>query len=550
MSKFLTKVYRKNTFYGMHILLQFLKTILGKNITRKIRPLGHGIKSYLSAIYFGFPSRKLTVIGITGTKGKTSTTILTGRLLNSVNIHTGYISTGAINLTGSIHDEFLNPFKMTTIDGFVLQKYLSEMVNNGCNTVVLEVSSQGLDQNRHWGVGKFKITTFLNLFPEHIQAHGSLENYLAAKGKLFEKIAKSGVFIATSEESQISNTNFMWSRIPDRIRPTITRLSVPESLNIQSIKNIGSVFKTIKIGQNIINTKLLADFEVTNLMFAVQIVKACKAVTELELANAISGLYTSIPGRMEFVVENGIKVGVSKKNIPTGTSPILEINKTTDRSEKIWPISILVDYAHEPESNRQLLDTLWQWKKKGFYTQVIHILSSDGAGRDDWKKPIMGKTSYDLADFTIFTTDNYDSSDNPEEILNLLSQKLPKAFELKLAPGHSPDDFVGSEFTKNKLSLDILENQDKYLDNFVLKDKKFLKEIDRRRAFKYGLSIASRFIQENIGDEYQKTKVLIVSTGVGSEQGLTHPRGKLHWDERVSWIEEWMDFEVRSIQTF
>lgn len=532
----------------MHLLLQFLKTILGKNITKQIRPLGHGIKSYLSAIYFGFPSRKLTVIGITGTKGKTSTTILTGRLLNLVNVQAGYVSTGTINLTGSIHDEFLNPFKMTTIDGFVLQKYLSEMVNNGCNTVVLEVSSQGLEQNRHWGVGKFEITTFLNLFPEHIQAHGSLENYLAAKGKLFEKIAKSGVFIATSEESQVSNTNFMWSRIPDRIRPTITRVGVPESLHIQSIKNISSVFKTIKIGQNIIHTKLLADFEITNLIFAAQTVKVCKTVTELELANAISSLHTSIPGRMEFVVENGVKVGINQKNIPTDIPPILELNKAVDGSEKIWPISILVDYAHEPESNRRLLDTLLQWKKQEIYTQVIHILSSDGAGRDDWKKPIMGKTSYDLADFTIFTTDNYDNSDNPQEILDLLSQKLPKAFELKLKPNHLPDDFTGSDFPESKLSLGVLEHQDKDLDNFVLKDKKFLKEIDRRRAFKYGLSIARRFIQENTSYQYQNTKVLIVSTGVGSEQGLTHPKGKLHWDERVSWIEEWMDFEVRSMQ--
>lgn len=154
-------------------------------------------------------------------------------------------------------------------------------------------------------------------------------------------------------------------------------------------------------------------------------------------------------------------------------------------------VSILVDYAHEPESMKQLLSTLAGWRNDGSFDYIIHVVSCDGVGRDDWKKPILGQLSSEYADFSILTTENYDNRDNPEDILNLLVQDL-----------NSADEGI-----------------------------KFQKVLDRRSSFILALNKA----QEYASLSSQSIKVLIVSTGVGAEQGLTRPEGKIEWDERKVW---------------
>ncbi len=159
-------------------------------------------------------------------------------------------------------------------------------------------------------------------------------------------------------------------------------------------------------------------------------------------------------------------------------------------------ISILIDYAHEPESMRQLLETAVSWKNKGEYNYIIHIVSCDGAGRDDWKKPIMGKISYDLADYSVVTLDNYDQRDNPNEILALLIQ----------------------DYDKSKEEL------------------KYFVTPSRQIAFETALKQAKKIIQSDSVHPFTK-QVLIISTGVGTENGLTQPNGKLDWNEKIKWTE-------------
>ena len=148
-----------------------MKTLLKKAIPTtllvKARPWYHGTKARLAAARFQYPGRELTVIGITGTKGKTTTATFTGRLLNLAGIKAGYITTSVIN-TGD--EEFLNPHKMTTIDGVKMQHYLRQMVSRGCTHVVVELSSQGLEQHRHWGLSGIDAGVFLNIYP---RAHRS-----------------------------------------------------------------------------------------------------------------------------------------------------------------------------------------------------------------------------------------------------------------------------------------------------------------------------------------------------------------------------------------
>lgn len=462
----------------------FIKQIIGQGLLKKIRPMYHGARGFIAAFRLGFPAKKLVTVGITGTKGKTTTTVFAGRLANLCGIKTGYISSALINegdfdFEDLTYDRLLeaesqNTKKMTTIDPVQLQKTLAEMVSNGCKAVVLEMSSQGLEQQRHKGLYGFNIAAFLNLYPEHIEAHGGLENYRHAKSILFQNLKPNGTFISQDNSTE---AEFMYNHIPDSIKATITKKSNLD-LKAEITKSDLGLYKQVVINEHQYPTKVLANFDANNLLTASLIIESLPkflnipALVPSDIYNKFSSI-SGVPGRMDFAIESG-KVSGSELEIANS-----EYNA----------ISIMVDYAHEPESMEKLLTTLSEWKKENFYDYIIHLVSSDGAGRDDWKKPILGELSYKYADISIITTDNYDSSDNPTEILTRLSEKLPKETE----------------------------------------NSKYFKIINRREAFRKALHLAI---------ESHKQHVLIVSTGVGNEYGILQPTGLLDWNEKRIWQDE------------
>jgi len=139
------------------------------------------------AVRYGFPSRKLTVIGITGTKGKSTTVVLTGKIFQEAGIKVGWVSSLTINYSG---EEIMNKYHMTMPGRFFIQSALAKMVKNGCKYAIIEVTSEGIKQFRHKFIN-FSGAVFTNLAPEHIEAHGSFEKYRDAKLKLFKATAKN-----------------------------------------------------------------------------------------------------------------------------------------------------------------------------------------------------------------------------------------------------------------------------------------------------------------------------------------------------------------------
>jgi UDP-N-acetylmuramoyl-L-alanyl-D-glutamate--2,6-diaminopimelate ligase len=488
-----------------------LKKIIGSSRLKKIRPLFHGSKSFLSAFNLGFPANKLKLIGINATKGKTSTVIMTGRLMNLVGLKTGYLSTAIINTKGDRNNEELNTHKMTTLDGTLMQNLLQKMVENGCQYVVLEMSSQGLEQNRHWGLGKFWMTVFMNLYPEHIEAHGSLENYIIAKQKLFAELDEQGVFVANTDSEQIEYTQKMEAVIKAKNFQKIN-LRQNEHFEIKLEKKSETELNKVLVlenGQAIDFGREIANFELVNLAFAHKIVSQCLPQGQQGVIGSLLPKVLGLPGRMEFVVKH---------------SQVVFEKDITEKKDVDLDISILVDYAHEPESLRQMLETIQEWKKAGLYTQVVHILSNDGAGRDDWKKPIMGDLSLQLADFTILTTDNYDINDDPKKIVDLMSQNFENLFSVIKANGVQKLSTSYQQII-HKLSTDYPQNK---------AGENWFWDIDRKKAMKTALKIAKSVCESN-----KNEKILIVSTGVGTEQGLTQPEGVIKWDERRVWVGLW-----------
>jgi UDP-N-acetylmuramoyl-L-alanyl-D-glutamate--2,6-diaminopimelate ligase len=440
---------------------ELIKKLLGNNLLNWIRPFAHGVKGYMAAAYYGFPARKLKKIAITGTKGKTSTVVTTGRLLNNLGFKTGYVST-ALFCTGN--EEILNNTKMSTVDGVFLQKLLSQMVKNGCEYLVVEMSSQGLEQNRDKGLFGFDMGMFLNIYPEHIEAHGSFENYLNAKAKLFKLVKPNGLAVITSRPEFADSVQ----KLKSFIKPTNTIINIgTDTYKVKSHQD--SQFKTLVLDGQEYDTNFMADFEIENLTFAIKAIEAITKDSTIQSKLPVAlKLLQGIPGRLEYIVKN---------------NEIISIHEARTHKANI---DIMVDYAHETGSMEKLLTSMTEWKQAGYYDKIIHIVSCDGVGRDDWKKPVLGDISRKYADFTIVTTDNYSKDDNPQAILDLLTTNFDKS-----------------------------QNGTAYATN-----------TNRKDSMIWAIKKA---------DEYVGEKVIIVSTGVGTEQFLTQPEGLMRWDERLMW---------------
>ena len=268
------------------------KSLVSKEFLNSVRPIFHGLKSYITALLLGFPAKKLKIIAITGTKGKTSTSIYVGRLMNANKLKTAYITT-ALTCTDGQNEE-LNKYKMSTLDGITLNQLAKKAIENGCKYLVLELSSQGLEQNRHWGMGKFVAGLFLNIYPEHIEAHGSFENYFRCKKKLFKSISNDGVAILNNK-TDVAKYSLEISK-----ELKCKSLLVENDLKII---NDGKLFKSIVYKNNQIKTSMVSDIQVENMAFAI---KTVNIFTELN-SKTIEIADPQIPGRFEWVVfENQI----------------------------------------------------------------------------------------------------------------------------------------------------------------------------------------------------------------------------------------------------
>lgn len=164
---------------------------------REMKNIFHLFQSLAANIFYGFPSRKLTIIGITGTDGKTTTVHLVHHILKSAGLNTGLIST--VSAPG-LHTTTPNPW--------VLQKLLRKMVNNGQNDVVLEATSHGLDQHRLWGI-RFKIGVVTNVTHEHLDYHLTYDRYLRAKAKLLKNVETA---ILNKDDRSFNNLKLLLSK--------------------------------------------------------------------------------------------------------------------------------------------------------------------------------------------------------------------------------------------------------------------------------------------------------------------------------------------------
>lgn len=359
-----------------------MKKLLKKLLPTKLILIYHYIVAIFATLFYGFSSKKMVVIGVTGTKGKTSTINFIWSCLQAGGYKTGIISTANIRIG---EKEFLNKYHMTMPGRFVIQKLLAQMVKNGCKFCIIETTSEGIKQYRHIGV-YYDIAVFTNLSPEHLESHeGSFEKYKKMKTKMFAVLSSHKKVIDGKRVEKVIIVNkdsdfadyFLNFKADKKITFAINNKADYIADNIQET-NTGVNFEVAKI---IFKIGILGKFNVYNALPAIIVCRLVDVDNDL-ISKGLTELKT-IPGRMEKIDE--------RQNF-----------------------TVIVDYAHEKESITNILQTANNMKKLG--AKTIILLGAEGGGRDKAKRPIMGELAAKMADYVIVSNvDPYD--DDPKQIL-------------------------------------------------------------------------------------------------------------------------------------
>lgn len=318
----------------------------------KLKRIYHFLLAWLGSIVFGKPSRKIITIGVTGTKGKSSTIELINFILESIGKKTAIFSSIRFKID---QENKKNTTGMTMPGRFALQRFLRRAVKAACQYAIVEVTSQGVIQHRHRFVD-FNAVVFLNLRPEHVEAHGSFERYRDAKVKFFRDVARH------------SNAHPKYFFINDEDPSKAHFVAAANGAGeIIYFSRENFIQKKLDYGREEIGDWLSNNFNLENAAAAVAVAE--KLGVDWESIKSALHNFRGVPGRMEVVAKD--------------------------------PFRVVIDYAHTPDSLERVYLALQRPKKK-----LICVLGAAGGGRDKWKRPVMGRIAAEHCDRIILTNED------------------------------------------------------------------------------------------------------------------------------------------------
>lgn len=330
-------------------------------------------KALLACEFFGHPSKRLRLVGITGTNGKTTTAFMLRSILTMDGDAPGLIGT----LGAYVGRDYV-PLANTTPDAIELQRLLAQMVDQNQTTAVMEVSSHALAQGRVHGI-EFDVGVFTNLSPDHLDYHQTMEEYATAKGGLFERLDPSATAVLNAADPvseryrRITQANVMTYAVDQDadLRGDITRLDAEGT-----VVRLRHEASGLSLG---VSMRLVGRHNVENALSAAAAAMAI-GLPPSAIGTGLSSL-TSIPGRLE-AVDCG------------------------------QDFRVLVDYAHTPDALEQVLGLL-----RPLTRGRLHVVFGCGGDRDRTKRPMMGQAAAEAADVAYVTSDNPRHED-PEAILD------------------------------------------------------------------------------------------------------------------------------------
>lgn len=345
----------------------YLKKVIPRPIKEFVRPYYHLVLAYIGAVYHKHPSKELTVIGVTGTKGKSSVVEILSTILETAGFSVASASTIKFKIDGK---ERRNLLKMTMPGRFFLQSFMRDAVDAGCTHVVLEMTSEGAKLNRHKFIDMDALI-FTNLSPEHIESHGSFENYKNAKLAIAAQLEKSdkkdrAVVVNTDDEH---GKDFLATKVEHKL---------PYSLQDLTLYKLHKDSVSLMFGDTTIRAPFIGLFNVYNSLAAITYARHLDISWKV-IGEALRN-HPPIKGRVE-----------------------------TFTTEVPRPLTVIVDYAHTPDSLQKVYEAFPD-------TQKVCVLGNTGGGRDTWKRPEMAKLAEQYCEKIILTNeDPYD--EDPHQII-------------------------------------------------------------------------------------------------------------------------------------
>lgn len=350
----------------MEKLLRATEKYIPKKLYTFFQPYYHLLLAVVGTAVYRKPSRHLYVIGVTGTKGKSSTVEFVNSILEASGKKTAILST--IRFKIGDHNT-PNKYKMTMPGRFFTQKFLHDAKSAKCDYAIIEMTSEGARFSRHVGV-ELDALIFTNLSPEHIESHGSFEKYKDAKLSLVKHLAKS--------------------KKPNRLSIANVDNEHGFSFLIHTVdKNLGYSLRDIQITHEdeTSSTIMYKDTEIT-----------IPLPGRFNISNTLAALTL------------GSELGISTETMKHGIESLKQIRGRVERVECDQDFTVIVDYAHTDDSLRNLYGAFNSSRK-------IAVLGSTGGGRDAWKRPVLGRIADEHCDEVIIANeDPYD--EDPMKIIN------------------------------------------------------------------------------------------------------------------------------------
>ena len=347
-------------------LLDLGRKIIPRSLFRTAQPVYHFLLGIIGVIIYRFPAKKLRVIGVTGTKGKSSTTEIINAILESAGKKTAVANTIRYKI---LDKEWRNMFKMTLRGRFFTQSFLRKALNARVEYAIIEISSEGVRQFRHKFL-ELDALVFTNLSPEHIESHGSYRNYVNAKLDIAKELEntnkKDPAIIVNIDDPEAPK--FLELNIKNKIP-----YSLDNAFGVKTDEN-GSSFQIDKV---VIHSNLGGVFNIYNMLGAISCVK---------------------------------HFGISTEESKLGIEKIKSIRGRMEKVDEGQNFEVVVDYAHTKESLEAIYKTYANKK-------TICILGNTGGGRDKWKRKIMAETADSYCDEIILTNEDPYEED-PQKIID------------------------------------------------------------------------------------------------------------------------------------
>lgn len=358
-----------------------LKKSVRRLVPEPVILASHKLRAVAAANLYGFPAKRMIVIGVTGTKGKTTTSHLIAQIIEEAGYKVGLLSTVLFKIGSK---EWPNETNMGTLPPFQLQKLLKEMADSGCQYAVIETTSHSLAQHRTYGID-YHVAVFTNLTHDHLDYHKTFEDYKQAKGKLFANHPNLSVVNIDDK-----NATYFW-RMPADKKLTYGlahRAHVTAKKIVHDSTATSSDFTMITpAGEITISTTLPGRFNVYNILAAASV---------------------------------AIGLGIGLPTIKTAVQKLKAVRGRMERIDAGQPFTVIVDYAHTPDSFEKIYETL-RPATKG---KIIHVFGATG-DRDKTKRPIMGAIAGRNADVVI-VTDEEPYTEDPAKIIAEVAAGVPR----------------------------------------------------------------------------------------------------------------------------